>query len=229
MVEKMKIIIFDSSTLISLAMNGLLEEFRELRRVFKGKFLIPPQVKGEIIDRPIKIKRFELDAMKLEGLIEDKVLELPESVGVNEKELAKETQEILDKANNTFFGEDRPLHLIDLGETACLALNVLLKKKGIDSVVAVDERTTRSLGETQDELKEFLRSKLHTKISVKKENLKFFKQFKFIRSVELIYVAYKKGIIKLKNKNMLDALLFALKYKGCAISREGIKEMENLK
>ena len=223
------IIIFDSSTLISLAMNGLLEEFRELRKIFKGKFLIPPQVKAEIVDRPIKIKRFELESMKLESLIEDKVLELPESVGVNEKDLAKKTQEILDKANNTFFGEERPLHLIDLGETACLALSVLLKKRGIDSVIAVDERTTRSLGETPDELKEFLRRKLHTKISIKKENLKFFKQFRFIRSVELIYVAYKKGIIKLKNKNMLDALLFALKYKGCAISREGIKEIENLK
>ena len=65
----MKAIIFDASTLISFAMNGLLREIVGLKKIFKGKFIITKEVKSEVIDRPIKIKRFELEALKIQQLI----------------------------------------------------------------------------------------------------------------------------------------------------------------
>ena len=55
-----KAIIFDASTIISFVMNGLVPEFRRLKENFKGKFLITSEVKEEIVDKPINIKRFEL-------------------------------------------------------------------------------------------------------------------------------------------------------------------------
>ena len=56
-----------------------------------------------------------------------------------------------------------------------------------------------------------------------------YKKFKVIRSTELIYVAYKKGLVKLKGKLVLDALLWALKFKGCSISGDEIREIKKIK
>ena len=56
----MKSIIFDSGTLINFAINGLLQELRGLKGLFDGKFLITKEIAEEIVDKPMKIKRFEL-------------------------------------------------------------------------------------------------------------------------------------------------------------------------
>ena len=62
-----------------------------------------------------------------------------------------------------------------------------------------------------------------------KKNFKFFEGFKFIRSAELIYVAYKKNVTRIKDgKDVLDALLYAVKFSGCAISGDEIKEMKRI-
>ncbi len=224
-----KAIIFDSSTLINFAMNGLLAEFRELRKLFDGKFLITKEVAGEIIDKPMKIKRFELEALKIKELLADNVLEMPSALGIDDNKISKGTKDIMELANNTFFGNETAIHLIDLGEASCLALGKLLNEKGIKNVLSVDERTTRLLGEKPENLLALFQKKLHTKITAKKENFKSFKDFKFIRSTELIFIAYKKGIIKLKNHgNVLDALLYAMKLNGASISEEEINEMKRL-
>jgi len=60
------------------------------------------------------------------------------------------------------------------------------------------------------------------------ENLKAFSKFKFIRSSEIVYAAYKKGIIKIKGKKALEALLYATKFKGAAISFEEIDILKRL-
>lgn len=224
-----KILIFDASSLISFAMNGLLPELRELKKIFPGKFIIPKEVKGEIIDRPINIKRFELEALKLNELVDEGVLELPSSIGLDEDFITAETNRILDIANNSFLEKgSKPVHLIDLGETACLVLSKILNEKEIPNLLAVDERTTRMLSEKPENLKKLLQKKLHTRIDIKKDKLKYFRGFKFIRSAELIYIAYKKGLVKIKNKKILDALLYALKFKGCAISRDEIEKIKKL-
>jgi len=223
--QTQKAIIFDSSTLISFSMNSLLGELKGLRKIFKGKFIITKEVKKEIVDKPLTIKRFELEALRIKQLLDDKVLELPSSFGVSDGEISKRTSEILEIANNTFSGNEKEIHLIDSGEASCLALSRMLEEKRITNVIAVDERTMRMLGEKPENLKKLLQKKMHTEIAQRKENFRFFRGFRFIRSSELVYVAYKKGIVNLKNRMVLDALLYAVKFKGCSISDKEIQEI----
>ena len=225
-----KVIIFDSGTLISLSMNGLLNLVKKLKGIFHGKFIITNEVKKEIIDKPITIKRFELEALKIKQLVGEGVLEFPTSLKISDAEISKKTNEILDIANNTFMANGKSIHIIDSGEASCLALSKILDKKKIKNVIAVDERTTRILGEKPENMKKLLGKKLHTNINPKPQNFKFFGGFKFIRSAELVYVAYKKGLVDIKDgKLLLDALLYAVKFKGCAISGDEIREIKKLK
>ena len=224
-----KAIIFDASTLISFSMNGLIEEIKALKGIFKdGHFIITNEVKGEVIDRPIKIKRFELEALKIKSMLDQGILEMPSAIGVKDSEISTKTNEILELANKTFTGGDREIKILHLGECSCLALAGILNKQGIQNAIAVDERTTRMLIEKPENLKKLFQKKFHTKIFSDPKNFKFFKGFNVIRSTELAYVAYKKGLVRLKNGIVLDALLYALKFKGCAISNEEIQEIEKL-
>lgn len=228
MTEGNKVIIFDASTLITFAMNGLLPEFKELRKIFKGKFIITNAVKKEAINNPLKIKRFELEALKIQNLLDEKVLELPLSLGVKESDISSKIQEILDSANSIFQGRGKDIHLIDVGEVSCLVLGNILNEKGIKNVLAIDERTMRMLCEKPENLRALLEKKLHTKITFKKKDFTFGK-CKIIRSAELIYLAYKKGLVRLKGERVLDALLYAAQFKGCSISRDEIEEIKRLK
>ena len=223
-----KAIIFDTGTLISFSMAGLLQELQGLRQIFKGKFLITEGVKKELIDKPLTIKKFELEALRLKQFLDDKVLELPDSYGITHDEIHKSADEILNVANRTFQGRGKDLHVIDFGEASALALSRILTNKGIDNAIAVDERTTRVLVERPENLKKILGNKLHTQVTSRQENYKFFQGFKIIRSSELAYVAWKKGIVKLKGDMVLDALLYAVKFKGAAISGDEIKEIKRL-
>ena len=223
-----KIIIFDASTLISLSMNGLFEEFKKLKSIFNGKFIITEYVKREIIDTPINIKKFELEALKIKQLLDKGVIELPKSIGIKDNEISKKTNEIMDIVNSSFQGNVKEIRLIDLGEASCLALGKILNEKNIVNVIAIDERTTRMLSERPENLKKLLEKKLHTKVSYKKERVKFFSDFKIIRSAELVYIAYKKGLVNLSDGNVLDALLYAVKFKGCSISDDEIREIKKL-
>jgi len=224
-----KAIIFDASTLISLSMNGLLGELESLKKIFSGKFIITKDVKREVIDKPITIKRFELEALQVKDLLDRKVIEMPVCVGVKDEEISKITEELKSIANNTFMARGRAIKIIDSGETSCLAVSKILSEKKIESVIALDERTLRMLCEKPENVDKLFQRKLHSKVTCKSENFKFFKGFKFIRSSELIYVAYKKGIIKLKGSLVLDALLYALKFKGCAISGDEIREIKEIR
>ena len=77
-------IIFDSGALISFSMNGITMILKELKDVFNGKFLITPEVKKEVIDVPLKIKKFELEALKIKEMLDDGVLEMPFSLGISD-------------------------------------------------------------------------------------------------------------------------------------------------
>ena len=223
-----KAIIFDSGTLISFSMNGITEIIRDLKKIFGGKFLITHEIKGEIIDRPLNIKRFELEALKMKQMLDDKIIELPECLGIGKDEVSKKAEEILNIANETFHNGDKNIHIMDLGEASGLALSNILKERKIQNVIAIDERTTRILTEKPENLRKLLERKIHVGIEIRKDNLSVFKNFKIIRSAELIYVAYKKRVLQYKDKEALDALLYALKFKGAAISDEEIKEIKKL-
>ena len=226
---KPKAIIFDSGALISFSMNGITDILEKLKGIFDGKFIITPDVKREVIDRPLQIKKFSLEALKIKSLLDKKVIEMPSAVGLNEREVSRKTEEMLRIANSTYQDKKRDIHIIDSGEASCLAVSKMLNEKGFDTVIAVDERTTRMLGEKPDNLAKLLEKRLHVKIIPNKNNSNVFKGLRFIRSAELVYVAYKKGLVDLKNGNVLDALLFAMKFKGCAISGDEIREMERIK
>ncbi len=221
-----KIIIFDASTLISLAMNGLLEELSKLKEKFNLKLIITQEVKYEMIDRPLTIKRFELEALNLNKLYKEKILESPESLGVDSKEITKKTQELMEMANNSLFEKGKPIHLLDLGETSSIALERILKGKGMESMIAIDERTARMLIEKPKNLQELMQKKLHSKIEIKLDGLKEFQGIKVVRSTELMYLAYKSKLMEIEDPNLLDAVLYALKFKGCSISGDEIEEIK---
>ena len=224
-----KAIVFDSGTLISLSMNGLVYELRDLKKIFKGNFLITKDVKAEVIDKPLTIKRFELEALRIKQLLDDGVLEVPKVVGVAEDRINLETSKFLDIGNTTFQSKGKDIHIIDSGEASCLALSKILSEKKIENVIAVDERTTRLLGEKPENIKKIMNDKFHINITSNKENYKFFQGFKFVRSTELIYVAYKKGFIDIKDGGIvLDALLYALMFGGCSVSSAEIDEIKKL-
>ena len=95
-------------------------------------------------------------------------------------------------------------------------------------MIGIDERTTRVLFEKPENLRELMANKLHRKINLNLNEIKNINNFRFIRSSELVYISYKKGFIKLNDKRALEALLYAAKYKGCAISWEEIEQLKRL-
>jgi len=225
-----KAIIFDAGALISLSMNGLTEELRRLKTIFNGSFLITNQVKSEVIDKPLTIKNFELEAFRTKQLLNDEIIELAEDFGFDDSEIEKKAREIIEFANSFFQGPRGPVNIMHLGEASCLALSKMLNEKKIKNVIAIDERTTRLLIEKPENLEDLLSRKLHVRIKTVKKNFEYFKNFQVIRTVELMYVAWKKGLVEIKDGvSILDALLYALKSKGCSVSHEEIEEIKRMK
>jgi len=224
-----KILIFDAGALISLSMNGLLYVLKNLKKDFDGRFFITEDVKREVVDTPIKRKRFELEALRVKSLINEGILETPDKIGIDNKIVRDKGREVMEMTNSFFKSHRKNLRILQLGESSSLALSKLLHEKNIDNVIAIDERTTRVLIEKPNNLKGLLEKKLHTKIEVKKGSFDYFKDFRVIRSAEILYVAWKKNLIELKDgKTVLDALLYAVKFKGCAISSDEIEEIKGL-
>lgn len=222
----MKTLIFDSGTLINLSMNGLLYLLEELKKTSPNvKFVITEQVKYETLDRPIKVQRFELGALRIKQLLENKVLELPD---IPAKEIDKKTKEFMNIANNLVQLNNHPIEIISDAEASCLALSYILTQKGIENIISIDERTTRIIAENPKKVEEVISRKVHKQVRLVTTNLPEFKNFKFIRSSELVYVAYKKGITKIKDKRALEAMIFATKFKGAAISWDEVHQLKKL-
>lgn len=223
----MKYLIFDAGPIISLTMNGLLGVLEKLKENFDGEFILTPNVKREVVDRPMKIKKYQWEAIQVRDLIDRGVLKYCSDF-ISIEKLDRETKKI-SKIANSFLSSSKTgekIKLIHEGEAACLAFASLCK---CESVIVIDERTTRLLTESPANLKKLMERKLHFPLKTDNSKLAEFKKFKFIRSSELIYVAYKKGLIPYKkDKNTLDAILYSLKFKGTAISNEEIEEMKRL-
>jgi len=220
-----KYLIFDSGPLINFAMNGLLPVLEKLKKDFDGDFLITKEVKSEIIDYPSTIKKYELESLQLENLLKKEIIKLGDLTEKQINELRIKRENLMNIANNTFFSNNKSIHLLDKGECAALALYQILEG---EKLLVIDERTTRMLCENPENLKKLLEKKLHSKISANKKNYNFFKDFKIIRSTELAFIANKKGFIEIEDSRILDALLYALKIRGCSISEEEIEEIKKL-
>ena len=219
-----KALIFDSSSIITLSMNNLLNLLPPLKKKFKGEFYITEGVKREIVDKPLQIKRFELNAMMISNMINEGVLSL--YVG----DIKEKSEMFLDKANNAYIADGEKLKIVHYGEASCIALYDELKKRGYKLALVIDERTTRMLCENPINLGKLLGSKLHTNVKLFNEEANFFRDIEIIRSAELCFAAYKLGIIKLPGKPIedIDALLYAAKFKGCSISQEEIEQAKRL-
>ncbi len=218
-----KHLIFDAGPLINFSMNGILPLLEKLEKEFKGDFVITKEVKKEVIDYPLTIKRFELGALKLKVLFDKGVIKHADISDKEVNELREIRERLMQTANNSFRTSKKNLHLIDKGESAALALSIILKKKtNKDVPLVVDERTTRMLCENPENLRKLLEKKLHTQVKANKKNYKMFQGFKIIRSVELAYIAYKRGLVEMKDPRALEALLYGLKYKGCSVSEEEV-------
>ena len=113
-------------------------------------------------------------------------------------------------------------------EMSCLALSDELSKIGIENIISLDERTTRILAEKPENLERILSEKLKQRIRLVASDLDLFRKYRFIRSSELVFVAYKKGIILLKGNKVLEALLYATKFHGSSISFEEINILKKL-
>ena len=225
----MKVLVFDSGPLINLSMNGLLYLLEEFKKSFPNiKFIITKQVKYEVLDRPIKVQRFELGALRIKRLLDNKTLELPESLKISSREIDKRTKHLLDEANKLINVKYHPIEIVSDGEISCLALSQILTEKGVENLIGVDERTTRILAEDPKNLEDVISRKLHKKVKLATKNFDHFKDFKFIRSTELVYVAVKKGISKVKDPKALEAMIYATKFKGAAISWDEIKTLKKL-
>jgi hypothetical protein len=249
----MKYLVFDAGPIISLTMNGMLPVIERLKSVFDGEFILTPAVKREVVDRPMKIKKFKLEALQVQDMIDKGIFKMSGDIISNQK-LDREAKKVLKSANgvlrSTTTGEK--ISIIQAGEAACLAfVNLVKASNGMtsagpgDCVIAIDERTTRMLTEAPQNLEGMMEKKLHTPLDATPALLDGFKNFKFIRSAELLYIAWKKDLILTTrnsvpskkgtnvpassgNKELLDALLYGVKFKGCAISSVEIEEMKRL-
>ena len=223
----MKYLIFDAGPIISLTLNGMLPIIEKLKEVFDGEFILTPQVKHEVVDHPMKIKKFKLEAIQVSDMIERGIFKMSTDI-VSDNKLDKEIKRLIKITNGVLRTSQtgEKINIIHDGEAACLAFANLC---GCDNVIVIDERTTRMLTEAPENLEKMMEKKLHTTLDAQLSLLDELKNFKFIRSPELLFIAYKKNLIPIKkSKDLLDALLYGVKFKGAAISSREIEEMKKL-
>ncbi len=223
----MKAIIFDSSTIINLAMNNLLWILQPLKEKYGGEFYITQSIKREVIDTPFHIKRFKLESIQISNILNKGIIKV-----YTEQDLSTETKALNEISNKIFFNKDF-LKIIDEGELSAL----VLAKKINAQALAIDERTTRLLIESPTTLNNILKSRFKSEIKVNQKNLKEFKRITgkipIIRSVEMGMIAYEIGILDeylpkkdpQTRKDLLDALLWSMRFKGCAVSEKEMQEI----
>ena len=222
----MKYAILDAGPLISLTLNGILHTLELLKQKYPDvAFILTPQVKKEIIDKPLTIKKYELEAVKVQTLVANKVITMSTEFVPN-NQLEKETQRILTLSNSVVKADGKTIPIVQIGEASCIAFSKLCN---CESIIVIDERITRLLTESPQNVKAIMERKLHMDILLNQKNLKEFKDLKYIRSAELVYIAYKNGLYDYKkDKTLLDALLYSLKFSGTSISSKEIDEMKSI-
>ncbi|MCX6707139.1 MAG: hypothetical protein NT001_03280 [Candidatus Woesearchaeota archaeon] len=230
MAETTKSIVFDTGPIISLATNNLLWILEPLEKAFGGDFLMPPGVRKELIDNPLRSKRFKFEAMQALNLVNNGVLKI-----VDDSSLNSEIEELMDIANKIFRAKGNWMQIVHYGEIGAIAVAMMMGS----SAMVIDERTTRMLIEDPDSLRKMMEKKLHTKVEMNKDNLNEFgkrtKGIKMIRSTELAMMAYEKGLldrflpnIPQARKELIDGVLWGIKLNGCSISEMEIDRIIKL-
>ncbi|PIY60542.1 hypothetical protein COY95_01255 [Candidatus Woesearchaeota archaeon CG_4_10_14_0_8_um_filter_47_5] len=228
-------LVFDSGPIISLTTANLLWILEPLKKKFNGRFLITPGVKEEIVNNPLKTKRFKFEALQILDAVNEGILEIVENSDID-----ADSETIIDMANTLFLAKGHPIRIVHTAEIEALAAALFYKS----SAVIIDERTTRLLIEDPPKLQYLLRKKLHTPIEVDTSALLKLKdllgEVKVLRSVELATVAFEMGLLEsiITNKNnividnphktLLEGMLWGIKLNGCAVSEQEIKRIIKL-
>lgn len=224
----MKSLVFDTGTVISLIMNNTLWVLEALKKKFDGEFYIGSIIKYELVDRPIKGKKFKFEAIMIEDFIKRGILK------VYDKDLKASTNKIMGLANKVFSTSDGFLKLFHDGEMEGLALVKELKANAL----LIDERSTRMVIENPKNMKDMLTRKLHTKVWINKDNLKLFLReigmVNVLRSSELLILAYERGLMDKyissheDEYELVEGMLWGTKLRGCSISVDEIYDIIRL-
>ena len=117
----MKAMIFDAGPIISLTTNNLLWLLAPLKEKFGGEFYITENVRKELVEKPLKTKKFKFEALQVQDQIENGVLKVIK----NGKTKAK-AEQLLNIANNVFYVHKHPLRTLQAGELETLAAAKLM-------------------------------------------------------------------------------------------------------
>jgi len=222
-----KSLFFDAGPIISLVMSRLDWILPELKKHFNGKFYITPAVKIELIDRPLKIKRFGFEALQVMKHIREGTLEIYKEVP------QKRVLELKKLANSSFKIKNKTMDIIQAGEMESVASALQLQSEG----VVMDERTLRLFIENYKEMEKLLEIRFKRDVTGNPTNMKKFsdqlKAIKIVRSIELVGTAYKLGILdnyiprlKTGKQMLVNSILWTTKYNGCAVTTHEIEELE---
>ena len=224
----MKSLIFDTGPIISIATNNLLWILKPLKQKFNGEFYITQKVKKELIDKPLRSKKFKFEAITISEYIKDGTLK------ISKQSVYPKAEILLNLANSVFKTKHKYLQIVSKGEIEALALASKLKSNAL----VVDERTTRMLIEDPSALTKILSNKLQIQVTMDKNNLKKFQKelnnINIIRSAELLTIAYELGFFNkyitnsIDKKAILDGLLWGTKLRGCSISSREIDTIMKL-
>ena len=221
-----KILFFDAGPVISLVMSRVAWILPELKKRFGGKFYITPAVQLELVERPLSVKRYEFEALQVMKFIREGILEVYTNVP------QKKVEELKTLANSSFSIRGKSMDIIQSGEMESVAAALQL-----NAAVVMDERTLRLFIENSPELQGILEYRFSSKIQADKIKIKQFSAslqgIPIIRSTELVGVAYKMGLLdgfippgKDGKDTLLDSVLWATKYNGCAITEQEIEELK---
>ncbi len=209
----------DASSIITLSSNCLLWILKRFENI---EFIMPPYVKKESVDIPISSKRHGFDAMRNGNYINSALKVLDTDIELRDK--------LLNLANSIFTSKNHNFKIVHRGEIDMIAV---AKKHGIETLL-VDEKNTRLLIEDVPRLKRMIEHRTGRKIEINqkvRETLaNELKGLKIIRSSELVAEAVKMGVIDwpYSKRQLLRSALYALKFKGCAITEGEIVELVNM-
>lgn len=223
----MKSLIFDTGPIITLTLNSLMWILEPLKKQFGGDFLIPEAVRKELIDRPLEINRFKFEALHTLYYMKKGAFSIYEG-----NDYMEISDKILSLSNSMFSAKHQEIKICHAGEVEAVALAITLGS----GAIVMEERTMRELIENPEKAHHHLEHKLHTRIKIHHGRLNELKQIlskvKVIRSSELIVMAFEMGILDKyladgdnPKKDLINALLWAIKLNGCSISPDEINEV----
>ncbi|MCW1296384.1 MAG: hypothetical protein OH319_01750 [Candidatus Parvarchaeota archaeon] len=225
-----KIIVLDSSTIISLSVNCLLHSLSQLKERTGVNFLIPPWVEDETVKTAVNSIRFRLEGIRIINEIGRNTIQV-----MGNRIVRNDAINILNLANNMFYAWNSPLRIIQKGEAEVLAL---CKFVG-GSYIGCDEKTMRLIIENPENMRRILESKLHTEVIVNRKNLARFREIangiNVLRSADIVAIAFDMGVfddylssckdyLETSRSDFVKGFLWALRYSGCSISESEIND-----